>query len=67
MNGDGARPKLRTTFDYGHGGRDGYYAKYPYAGIAHPPELGAPAEPRAAAADQSEQASAGVLPRRPAS
>ena len=31
-NGDGSPLKLRQTFDYGHGGRDGYYAQYPYAG-----------------------------------
>ncbi|NOY82190.1 MAG: PQQ-binding-like beta-propeller repeat protein [Kiritimatiellaeota bacterium] len=31
VNADGARRKLRQTFDYGHGGRDGYYAAYPYA------------------------------------
>ncbi|HCU34981.1 MAG TPA: hypothetical protein DGT21_05835 [Armatimonadetes bacterium] len=28
---DGIRPKLTQSFDYGHGGRDGYYADYPYA------------------------------------
>ena len=28
---DGIRPKLTRSFDYGHGGRDGYYADYPYA------------------------------------
>ena len=31
VNADGARQKLRKTFDYGHGGKDGYYASYPYA------------------------------------
>ena len=31
VNADGARLKLRESFDYGHGGRDGYYAHYPYA------------------------------------
>ena len=31
VNADGARRKLRHSFDYGHGGSDGYYAKYPYA------------------------------------
>ena len=28
---DGIRPKLTQSFDYGHGGREGYYADYPYA------------------------------------
>ncbi len=32
VNADGSRLMLRDTFDYGHGGRDGYYAHYPYAG-----------------------------------
>lgn len=26
------RPKLTQSFDYGHGGREGYYADYPFAG-----------------------------------
>ncbi len=29
---DGIRSKLTQSFDYGHGGRDGYYADYPFAG-----------------------------------
>lgn len=29
---DGIRSKLGASFDYGHGGRDGYYADYPFAG-----------------------------------
>ena len=32
VNADGSRLMLRDTFDYGHGGRDGYYDRYPYAG-----------------------------------
>lgn len=30
-NADGSTLKLRESFDYGHGGRDGYYARYSYA------------------------------------
>ena len=32
VNADGARLKLTESFDYGHGGDQGYYARYPYAG-----------------------------------
>ena len=32
VNADGSRLMLRDTFDYGHGGRDGYYERYRYAG-----------------------------------
>lgn len=32
VNADGARMKVRECFDYGHGGRAGYYAAYRYAG-----------------------------------
>ena len=31
VNADGSRLMLRDTFDYGHGGRDGYYDRYRYA------------------------------------
>ena len=31
VNADGARLKLAQSFDYGHGGDQGYYARYPYA------------------------------------
>ncbi|MFP3903347.1 MAG: FG-GAP-like repeat-containing protein, partial [Armatimonadota bacterium] len=31
-NADGSRPMLRTSWDRGHGGDRGYYAKYPHAG-----------------------------------
>ncbi|MFO7945550.1 MAG: FG-GAP-like repeat-containing protein [Armatimonadota bacterium] len=32
QNADGSRPMLRTSWDRGHGGDRGYYAKYPHAG-----------------------------------